>query len=163
MFIFKHSFDVYVSAMDIYVAFLLFWILHDLLTFYIFRCVGKINWILKENPAIFGTDIHLVCHLPNTTTCCNDYRKWNAGYQHILIIVNGLSHNTSKYKEDLIVKDKVSVLTIFSFNEKDVNIPYICVYGFDVYPSVLLLNEHVFECKYRSILFYLFTILLHVS
>lgn len=101
-----------------------------------------------ENPVIFGTNIHLVCHLPNDTTCCNDYRKWNVGHQYNLIITNGTSYNRSKYKEDLIVNDRKSVLTIFSFSETDVNIPYYCTYGFYVYQSVLELNKHAFECKY---------------
>lgn len=116
------------------------------LLFYLFLFVGNIKWTLRENPAIFGTDIHLVCHLPKNT-CCNDYRKWNAGNQYTLIIINGLAYNISKYKEDLITKDHVSVLTIFSFSEQDVNVPYECVYGFNTYRSVLKLNNDVFECK----------------
>lgn len=115
-----------------------------------FLFAGTIKWTLLENPAIFGTNIHLVCHLPNDTTCCDDYRKWNVGNQYSLIITNGLSYNTSKYKEDLIPKDKISVLTIFSFSEEDVNIPYECVYGFLKYGVVLKLKNDVFECMYRT-------------
>lgn len=118
--------------------------------FYMFIYVGNIKWTLRENPAVFGTNIHLVCHLPNDT-CCNDYRKWNVGNQYILIIINGLSYNVSKYKEDLIAKNQVSVLTIFSFSEDDVNVPYECVYGFHKYSSVLELKDDVFECKYGSL------------
>lgn len=115
-----------------------------------FLFVGTIKWTLLENPAIFGTNIHLVCHLPNDTTCCDDYRKWNVGNEYLLIITNGLSYNISKYKEDLIPKDKISVLTIFSFSEEDVNIPYECVYGFLKYGVVLKLKNDVFECMYRT-------------
>lgn len=106
---------------------------------------GNIKWTLKENPAIFGTDIHLVCHLPKDASCCKDGRKWNVGNQYELITVDDLVHNTSKYKEDLNVKERVSVLTVFALSEQDVNIPYECVYGFQKYRSVLELTEDVFE------------------
>lgn len=103
-------------------------------------------WNLKEKPAVFGRDIHLICHLPNDTTCCNDSRKWNAGPQYNLITIDGLSYNTSKYKEDLLIKDRVSILTVFSVSMHDVNIAYECVYGFLKYRSVLQLSEDAFEC-----------------
>lgn len=106
----------------------------------------NIKWTLLENPAIFGTNIHLVCHLPNTTSCCNDDRKWNSGYQYNLIILNSLSYNNTKYKEDLQVKEKVSILTVFALSEHDVNIPYECVYGYRKYRSTLELTEDIFEC-----------------
>lgn len=108
--------------------------------------VGNIKWTLKENPAIFGKNIHLVCHLPNTTSCCEDDRKWNVGYEYTLIIINGLSYNTSKYKEVLNVKERVSVLTVFSLSEQDVNIPYECVYGYRKFRSELELTKDKFEC-----------------
>lgn len=108
--------------------------------------VGNIKWTLKEKPAIFGTNIHLVCHLPNKTSCCKDDRKWNVGNQYLLIIINGVSYNTSKYKEDLNVKDRVSILTIFSLSEQDVNVAYECVYGFQKFRSTLELTADVFEC-----------------
>lgn len=129
--------DLTMNFMIIYRLFILF---------YMFLFVGNIKWTLRENPAVFGTNIHLVCHLPKDT-CCNDYRKWNVGNQYILVILNGVSYNLSKYKEDLIKKDQVSVLTIFSFSEEDVNIPYECVYGFHTDRSVLKLEDHAFECK----------------
>ncbi|XP_052079674.1 uncharacterized protein LOC127717858 isoform X2 [Mytilus californianus] len=106
--------------------------------------MGNIKWTLQGNPAIFGTNIHLICHLP-MDACCNDYRKWNAGNQYNLIIINGLSYNSSKYIEELKEKDKVSVLTILSFSEEDIGIPYECVYGFQKYRSVLELSEDIFE------------------
>ncbi|XP_052079683.1 uncharacterized protein LOC127717861 isoform X2 [Mytilus californianus] len=106
---------------------------------------GNIKWTLKEKPALFGANIHLVCHLPNKTLCCDDDRKWNVGYQYNLVIINGFSYNETKYEEDLNVKERVSVLTVFSLSEKDVNIPYECVYGFQKYRSTLELTEDVFE------------------
>lgn len=118
--------------------------------FSIFPFVGNIKWTLKENPAIFGTNIHLVCHLPKNTLCCKD-RKWHVGNHYELINVNDLEYNTSKYKEDLNVKERVSVVTVFAFSEQDVNIPYECVYGFQKYRSVLELTEDVFECMLLSI------------
>lgn len=105
----------------------------------------NIMWTLQENPAIFGTDIHLVCHLPNRTSCCDDDRKWNVGYQYKLIITNGLSYIKTKFKEDLKVEERVSVLTVFSLSEQDVNIPYECVYGFQKYRSTLNLTKDMFE------------------
>ncbi|VDI32944.1 Hypothetical predicted protein [Mytilus galloprovincialis] len=105
---------------------------------------GNIEWYLKEIPAVFGNDIHLVCKLPNDTTCCRKYnRKWNVDYT--LAVMNGLSLNETKFSEELNEVDRLSILTIKSFNEGDINKLYECVYGFWEYISDLKLNNTIFE------------------
>lgn len=110
---------------------------------------GRFEWRLAEQRVVFGNDIHLVCYLPDEPSCCSeDNRQWNVGTPYKLIIMNGVSHNKTKYNEELNQSDHLSILTIKSFSESDVNIPYECVYKFQKFRSVLQLNESIFECKY---------------
>lgn len=110
---------------------------------------GRFEWRLAEQRVIFGNDIHLVCYLPNEPSCCSHYnRQWTVGTSYKLIIMNGLSHNKTKYNEELNQSDHLSILTIHSLSESDVNIPYECVYKFQKFRSVLQLKENIYECKY---------------
>ncbi|VDH95555.1 Hypothetical predicted protein, partial [Mytilus galloprovincialis] len=106
----------------------------------------NIEWYLKERPAVFGEDIHLVCKLPNETTCCDFYnRKWNVGTDSKVAVMNGLSLNKTKFSEELNKIDHESILTIKSFDEGDLNKPFQCVYGFFKYKSTLQLDNTRFE------------------
>lgn len=114
----------------------------------LYVCLGQIVWDLKEKPAVFGKDVHLVCSIPNDIPCCMNYnRKWNVGWTHTLTVMNGRSVNETKYQEELNETSQQSILTIKSFSVHDVNIPYECVYGFMQYSTTLLLKEDVYECK----------------
>lgn len=124
-----------------------------LLVINILSAVGSLRWMLREKPAVFGTDIHLVCHLPNDTSCCRIYnRKWIVGFDYKIVVVNGLSLDNSKYIEELDEIGHVSILTIKAFDEKDVNIPYACAYGFLVYRAQLQLDQNLFEFHPSNVL-----------
>lgn len=104
---------------------------------------GNERWIPKERPAVFGTDIHLVCNIPNNNQ--NNIRQWIVGNNYRVIIVNGLSLNKTKYREELNEIEHVSTLTIMSLEENDVNTVYVCVHGFWEYRATLKLEEGIFE------------------
>lgn len=107
---------------------------------------GHIQWILKDKPAVFGTDIQIVCSLPNDVPCCRKYnRQWNVGSNYTLTIMNDKSLNKNKYCEELDEYNRKSVLTIKSFSVEDVNIPYECVYGFQKYGATLELTTAGYE------------------
>lgn len=107
---------------------------------------GQIMWVLKETPAVFGTDIQLLCSLPNDISCCRKYnRKWNVGWKYTLTIMNDKSLNETKYSEELDAISHTSILTIKSFSVADVNIPYECVYGFKKFRAILKLTTEGYE------------------
>lgn len=92
----------------------------------------------------------LKCHLTSDLLCCDSFaRKWSSRKTFDLIILNGVSSNKTKYKEIVEHEYNTSTLIITDFNEKDVNIPYECTYGFETFSKVLDLTLTNFECKYR--------------
>ncbi|CAC5383237.1 unnamed protein product [Mytilus coruscus] len=107
---------------------------------------GKISWELYTKPAVFGKDVQLSCHLTSSDPCCSEYtRKWAKGREYNLAIINGVSLNILKYKESLNSSANISILTIRTFNEHDVDIPYECTYGFNTFSKVLKITEGDFE------------------
>lgn len=61
--------------------------------------------------------------------------------------MNGLSKNKKKYEEELHERNRTSILTIKSFSEEDINIPYECAYAFLKNREILQLNKSIYECK----------------
>lgn len=113
----------------------------------------RISWNLLTKPVVFKRDVQLECHISTKLKCCNEFtRKWSRGKSYDLIVMNGVSLNTAKYKEYLNISANISTLTIYSFNEYDVNIPYECSYGFISDSKILKLTEENFECMYLCIM-----------
>lgn len=111
--------------------------------------VDRISWNLLKKPAIFTKDVQLECKISTEFPCCNEFtRKWSRGKSYDLIVMNGVSLNTAKFKENLNISTNSSTLTIYKFSEYDVNIPYECSYGFDSASHILELTEEDFECMY---------------
>ncbi|XP_052079773.1 uncharacterized protein LOC127717934 isoform X2 [Mytilus californianus] len=106
---------------------------------------GLVILELDSKPAIFGTNFRLKCIISEVSCCSTFTRKWTKGDNYHLIVINSLSSNTSKYKEDLNVATKTSILTIRNLTKEDVNIPYECTYGFDTDSKLLSLNSTDFE------------------
>ncbi|XP_071147977.1 uncharacterized protein [Mytilus edulis] len=112
-----------------------------------------ISWNLHTKPAVFTNDVQLECKISTQFRCCDEFtRKWSRGKRYDLIVMNGVSLNTAKYKEDLNISANSSTLTIYKFSEYDVNIPYECSYGFDSSSQILELNEENFEHHPEEIL-----------
>lgn len=108
---------------------------------------------------MFGNDIHLVCKLPNETTCCHRYnRKWSVGTDYQIVVLNEAFQNKTKYTEELNVIDRVSILTIKSLDENDINKVYACSYGFLQYEESLQLDNGLFECKCKSDILFVFAL-----
>ncbi|XP_052079800.1 uncharacterized protein LOC127717960 isoform X1 [Mytilus californianus] len=120
---------------------------YQLLIFFCFNVVAdSISWTLLNKPAIFGNKVSLKCHLTSASLCCDSFaRKWSAGKTFDLIILNGVSSNKTKYTEIVEHKYNISTLIITDFNEKDVNIPYECTYGFETFSKILELTPANFE------------------
>lgn len=111
---------------------------------------GSGKWNMTKTPVVFGTDIQLSCNLPMDPSCCQKYkRKWNVGFDYTVVVLNGLSLNKAKYTEELNKIQHVSILTIKSLDENDVNKPYECVYGFWKFQATLAIDKDIFECKSR--------------
>ncbi|CAC5421190.1 unnamed protein product [Mytilus coruscus] len=105
---------------------------------------GHISWTLHTKPAVFGQDIQLVCDLTSDAHCCSRYtRKWVKDWTYDVVTINKASSNIWKYEECLNSSSSTSILTIKSFDEEYVNIPYECTYGFDTFSKVL--NIKYFE------------------
>lgn len=127
---------------------LLHWLLFNLSV-----AIGNVEWTLSEQTVVFGNDIHLICKLPNDTSCCSEYnRKWTAGVENKLIVMNGISQNKTKYEEELNERNRISILTIKSLSEKDIDIPYECAYAFLKYTARLQLSEIEYEYHPTEIL-----------
>ena len=86
---------------------------------------GSIVIDLVSKPAIFGRVVQLNCNLSTQQPCCHDFtRKWTVGTSSKLIVMNGISFNTSKYVESLDESNFVTTLLIKDFSENDVNTQY---------------------------------------
>ncbi|CAC5393249.1 unnamed protein product [Mytilus coruscus] len=95
---------------------------------------GHISWTLHTKPAVFGQDIQLVCDLTSDAHCFSRYtRKWVKGWTYDVVTINNASSDIWKYEECFNTSASTSILTIKSFDEEDVNIPYECTYGFDTF------------------------------
>ncbi|XP_071148038.1 uncharacterized protein [Mytilus edulis] len=120
---------------------LLYWLLFNLSI-----ARGNVEWTLSEHTVVFGNDIHLICKLPNDTSCCSEYnRKWTAGVENKLIVMNGISQNKTKYEEELDKRNRISKLTIKSLAETDIDIPYECAYAFLKHTARLQLSDIEYE------------------
>ncbi|CAC5393290.1 unnamed protein product [Mytilus coruscus] len=108
--------------------------------------LDRISWNLHTMPAVFKKDVQLECHISTKFNCCNDFtRKWSRGKSYDLIVMNGVSLDTAKYKEYLNISANTSTLTIYEFSEYDIDIPYECSYGFISDSKILELTEENFE------------------
>ncbi|XP_076088648.1 uncharacterized protein LOC143059069 [Mytilus galloprovincialis] len=119
----------------------------------------RISWNLLKKPAVFTRDVQLECTISTEFPCCNEFtRKWSRGRRYDLVVMNGVSLNTAKYKENLNISANTSTLTIYKFSEYDVDIPYECSYGFDSASHILELTEENFEYHPEEMLPYNLTL-----
>ncbi|XP_076088736.1 uncharacterized protein LOC143059134 [Mytilus galloprovincialis] len=88
-----------------------------------------------------GGDITLTCTLHGIQAIDRKItRQWSMGDDDKLLCYNGRIHNRRKYEEKILSVKEFS-LTIFNLTESDLNVVYLCRYGFDAASKLIEADE----------------------
>jgi hypothetical protein len=105
--------------------------------------------ILKP-PIIFGKTAKLLCSpvTPNNSSNTSHVTSWLGGKKYSLLASNGYSADSKKYAEirRWHKSEYESILHIYKFDEKDVNVNYSCSIGVCENGKTLSLTLDKFEC-----------------
>lgn len=111
-------------------------------------------WELSSHPAVFGTDVILLCNASGVAGCCTtELRRWNGGPDQVLLSVNEKSFYP-KYTST--TEPDGFNLVIHNFTERDINVIYTCSYGLKQYKNVLNLDD-----KFEILLIFVVGILIY--
>jgi hypothetical protein len=99
---------------------------------------------------IFGKTAQLLCApvTPNISSNTSNVTAWLGGKDYSILIYNGGNADRTKYEEmQRWQRSKFeSILQIYKFDEKDVNVDYTCSIGGDEKRKRLSLASEMFEC-----------------
>lgn len=111
---------------------------------------------MKTKPAFFGKTIDLECQGKDDGPMEEYTGHWYGGEKSETLCMNTFSSDDDKYVCKAGKRDNgyFSILTITNLSTSDVNIPYICSYGFRRDNHKLELSEETFECMYNLLICY---------
>lgn len=108
-----------------------------------------VHWQLETNPVLFGNNVTLTCMVGRKEECDKTItRRWDAGPDRNILLLNGHSTNSSKYYE--VFKDPCDnfSLVIMKFDLTDVNLEYWCSFGFETSRQMLMLDDRNYIGKH---------------
>ena len=113
------------------------------------QSTARVEWMIADPPIIFGKTAHLSCTTvtPNISYFTHNATSWLGGEDSSTLTQNGATADTRKYAE--IRKWQrgkfESILQIYKFDEKDVNVDYSCSIGDHENGKRLSLESDKFE------------------
>jgi hypothetical protein len=113
-----------------------------------FHLFFTVEWMIANPPIIFGKTAQLSCVTPHISSTGHNVTSWLGGKDFSTLTFNGGTADPKKYAE--IQKSHrskfESILQIYKFDEKDVNVDYSCSIGGDEKRKGLSLASEMFEC-----------------
>lgn len=104
-----------------------------------------VQWKRETNPVMFGKNVTLTCMVGRKEGCNKTVtRRWDAGPNRNILLLNGRSTNSLKYYEVSEEPCENFSLVIMKFDLKDVNWEYWCSFGFDTSRQMLMLDDRHF-------------------
>lgn len=132
----------------------LFVLICVLLNIQIYSCnndlhpVNNLHWTINKLPVVFYSDVTLSCIVPASLPCCENTRKWKGGRSQKLLLFNGSSTKSSKYREE--IKQNGFDLVIKDFSKEDMHVNYSCSYGFFSFSKNLTIEENSYKIEPRN-------------
>ena len=115
-----------------------------------FSFIFTVDWMVVKPPIIFGKTAQLLCSpvTPNVSSNTYNVTAWLGGKDYSTLTHNGYAAYPRKYAEiRRWHRGKFeSILQIYKFDEKDVNVNYSCSIGVCVNRKRLSLTPDKFEC-----------------
>ena len=113
-----------------------------------FHLLFTVEWMIANPPIIFGKTAQLSCVTPHISSTAHNVTSWLGGKDYSTLTFNGGTADPKKYGEiRKSYRSKFeSILQIYTFDEKDVNVDYSCSIGGDEKRKRLSLASEMFEC-----------------
>ena len=113
-----------------------------------FHLFFTVEWMIANPPIIFGKTAQLSCATPHISSNKHNVTSWLGGKDYSTLTFTGGTADPKKYAEIRIWHRSIfeSILQIYKFDEKDVNVDYSCSIGGDENRKRLSLALEMFEC-----------------
>ena len=113
-----------------------------------FHLIFTVEWMIANPPIIFGKTAQLSCVTPHISSITHNVTSWLGGKYYSTLTFTGGTADPKKYAEiRKWHRSKFeSILQIYKFDEKDVNVDYSCSIGGDENRKRLSLASEMFEC-----------------
>jgi hypothetical protein len=98
-----------------------------------FHLIFTVEWMIANPPIIFGKTAQLSCVTPHISSITHNVTSWLGGKDYSTLTFTGGTADPKKYTEiRKWHRSKFeSILQIYKFDEKDVNVDYSCSIGGD--------------------------------
>ena len=112
-----------------------------------FHLFFTVEWMIANPPIIFGKTAQLSCVTPHISSITHNVTSWLGGKDYSTLTFTGGTADPKKYAEiRKWHRSKFeSILQIYKFDEKDVNVDYSCSIGGDKNRKRLSLASKMFE------------------
>jgi hypothetical protein len=102
---------------------------------------GQLQWVVKEKVTAYGQNLILFCPVVN---CCSKPAGWSVGSKAIILDAKTFANDPKVKYHGTYNTDGFGVV-IRNLSEADLNVIYLCVYGFDQSTPKYLLHGDVFR------------------
>ena len=112
-----------------------------------FHLFFTVEWRIANPPIILGKTAQLSCVTPHISSITHNVSSWLGGKYYSTLTFNGGTADPKKYAEirKWNRKEFESILRIYKFDEKDVNVDYSCSIGGCENKTIVSLAPNKFE------------------
>ncbi|CAC5421194.1 ITGB1 [Mytilus coruscus] len=113
--------------------------------FYVYIIRGEPDWIVNERVSGYGDNLTLFCLIDDCCTKAAGWIKFDPDYKTIYLDVQNSKNNTSKDKYAATTNNTGFSLVIKNIQKEDINIKYLCLYGFEKSRQKVLRQSDAFK------------------
>lgn len=118
------------------------------LFFYFAVIPGEPDWIVNKRVSGYGDNLTLFCLIDDCCTKAGGWIKFDPDYETIYLDVRNSKNTTPKDKYAATTNNNGFSLVIKNIQKEDINIKYLCLYGFEKSRQKVLRQSDAFKGKY---------------